>query len=228
MTREEAISIMNVIIHMLEPQYDNDRVEEAVDMAIESLELEPCEELFDDWHEAPSYAMTLEQAREAVHELRKENVKLRKEPCKDTISREAVLKEIPALWNSNGGKDYCMETLRDFITELPSVTPTRNEWIPVSERLPKCEQKVLVLVLSHNNTYTITTGMYEDGSMSECDSVWNWEDVEFEKWDDENDCGIVPEGWYEYHEFNPDGVLNYAIYGKVVAWMPLPEGGENK
>lgn len=28
---------------------------------------------------------------------------------------------------------------------------------------------------------------------------------------------------YEYHEFNPDGVLNYAIYGKVVAWMPLPD-----
>lgn len=41
MTREEAISIMNVIIHMLEPQYDNDRVEEAVDMAIKALEQEP-------------------------------------------------------------------------------------------------------------------------------------------------------------------------------------------
>jgi hypothetical protein len=40
MTREEAISIMNVIIHMLEPQYDNDRVEEAVDMAIKALEQE--------------------------------------------------------------------------------------------------------------------------------------------------------------------------------------------
>lgn len=44
MTREEAISIMNVIIHMLEPQYDNDRVEEAVDMAIKALEQEPCED----------------------------------------------------------------------------------------------------------------------------------------------------------------------------------------
>jgi hypothetical protein len=41
MTREEAISIINVIIHMLEPQYDNDRVEEAVDMAIKALEQEP-------------------------------------------------------------------------------------------------------------------------------------------------------------------------------------------
>lgn len=37
-TREDAISIMNVIVHMLEPQYDTDRVEDAVAMATEALE----------------------------------------------------------------------------------------------------------------------------------------------------------------------------------------------
>lgn len=41
MTREEAISIMNVIIHMLEAQYDTDRIEDAVEMAIKALEQEP-------------------------------------------------------------------------------------------------------------------------------------------------------------------------------------------
>lgn len=41
MTREDAISILNVIVHMLEPKYDTDRVEDAVDMAIKSLEQEP-------------------------------------------------------------------------------------------------------------------------------------------------------------------------------------------
>ena len=41
MNREEAISIMNVIVHMLEPQYDTDRIEDAVDMAIKALEQEP-------------------------------------------------------------------------------------------------------------------------------------------------------------------------------------------
>ena len=44
MTREEAISIMNVIVHMLVPQYDTDRIEDAVDMAINALEIEPCED----------------------------------------------------------------------------------------------------------------------------------------------------------------------------------------
>ena len=41
MTRDEAISIMNVIVHMLEPQYDTDRIEEAVEMAIKALEQQP-------------------------------------------------------------------------------------------------------------------------------------------------------------------------------------------
>ena len=34
---DEAISVMNVIVHMLEPQYDTDRIEEAVEMAIKAL-----------------------------------------------------------------------------------------------------------------------------------------------------------------------------------------------
>ncbi len=65
-----------------------------------------------------------------IHTLVKENDELQTEigrlrqvmeqtSCKDTISREAVLKEIPVLWNSNGDKDYCMESLRDFVAELP-------------------------------------------------------------------------------------------------------------
>ena len=55
---------------------------------------------------------------------------LEQEPCEDAVSRQVVLKEIPVLWNGNGDKDYCMETLRDFVTELPPVTPTRKhgEW----------------------------------------------------------------------------------------------------
>ena len=41
MTTGEAISIMNVIVHMLEPQYDTDRIEDAVEMAIKALEQQP-------------------------------------------------------------------------------------------------------------------------------------------------------------------------------------------
>ena len=44
MTREDAINLMKVIVHMLEEKYDTDRVEDAVDMAINALEQEPCED----------------------------------------------------------------------------------------------------------------------------------------------------------------------------------------
>ena len=45
MTSDEAIGIMNVIVHMLEPQYDTDRIEDAVEMAIKALEQQPCEDV---------------------------------------------------------------------------------------------------------------------------------------------------------------------------------------
>lgn len=46
MTRDEAIDIMKVVIHMLDDDYD-DRVEIAIQMAIEALQAEPvCEHFY--------------------------------------------------------------------------------------------------------------------------------------------------------------------------------------
>ena len=42
MNRTEAIDIMKVIVHMLEKKYDTDRVEDAVDIAIKSIEQVGC------------------------------------------------------------------------------------------------------------------------------------------------------------------------------------------
>lgn len=91
-------------------------------------------------------------------------------------------------------------------------------WISVSERLPECEEEVLILTERN----TITTAMHEDGKMPEEDSMWNWYEVEF-NYDEENGVYYVPEGWWEYRHFNPDDVYNNAIDEKVIAWQPLPE-----
>ena len=40
---------------------------------------------------------------------------------------------------------------------------------------------------------------------------------------EENECRIIPKGWWEYRHFNPDEVYNNVVDEKVVAWMPLPE-----
>lgn len=101
-----------------------------------------------------------------------------------------------------------------------------SRWIPCSERLPEVEKEVLICAVStgcDGKEYkTITTALYEDGTVSEVNSCWVWMDIDGE-WDEENDCLIIPKGWWEYRHFNPDEVYNNVIDKKVVAWMPLPE-----
>lgn len=101
-----------------------------------------------------------------------------------------------------------------------------KNWISVKERLPEVEKEVLICAVSKRSDgkeyKTITTALYEDGTVSEVNSCWVWMDIDGE-WDEENDCRIIPKGWWEYRHFNPDEVYNNVIDEKVVAWMPLPE-----
>ena len=121
------------------------------------------------------------------------------------------------------------------ITDIPAVETKQGGWIPCSEGKPKCEQEVLVCTekkLLGENAYIdsiITPAIYEDGTMPEDESMWSWNDMDFDEWDDENDCGIIPEGWWENRHFNRDDDYNNPIDRKVVAWMPLPEpyAGDN-
>ena len=94
----------------------------------------------------------------------------------------------------------------------------RNRWVPVRERLPLCEEEVLILTKDD----TITTAMYEDGKMPEEISMWVWYDLKH-NYDKESGIYYVPEGWFEYRHFNPDDVYNNVVDEEVIAWMPLPE-----
>ena len=42
--------------------------------------------------------------------------KMQEEPCEDAVSRKAVLEEMPKIC-----RDYCIEKLKEFVTELPPV-----------------------------------------------------------------------------------------------------------
>lgn len=98
-------------------------------------------------------------------------------------------------------------------------------WIPCSERLPDVETEVLIHAKRkfRDGSFKdiITTAMYEDGTVRENDSSWWWEDVDGE-WDEEEDCLIIPEGWWENKHYNPDCILNNAVDDEVIEWMPLP------
>lgn len=101
-----------------------------------------------------------------------------------------------------------------------------NGWIPCSEKMPPVETDVLILAKRKfkggDFKYITTTAMYEDGTVSECNSCWYWYDIEG-KFDEENDCYIIPEGWWENKHYNPDECYNNEVDDEVIAWQPLPE-----
>ena len=101
-----------------------------------------------------------------------------------------------------------------------------NDWIPCSVAMPLVETEVFIVAKRKYRggevRYITTTAMYEDGTVLENDSCWRWKDIDGE-WDEENDCYIIPEGWWENRHYNPDEVYNNVIDDEVVAWQPLPQ-----
>ena len=101
-----------------------------------------------------------------------------------------------------------------------------NGWIPCSEKMPPVETEVFILARRKfkdgSYSYTTTMAMYEDGTVSECDSCWMWEDIDGE-YDEENDCYILPEGWWESRKYNTMDAHNFEVDDEVIAWQPLPE-----
>ncbi|MCQ2499783.1 MAG: hypothetical protein MJ117_00380 [Lachnospiraceae bacterium] len=82
-----------------------------------------------------------------------------------------------------------------------------------------CERKLLPRKLYKNSKpiQIRTHAFYEDGTILENDSVWNWEDIDGE-YNEEEDCYVVPEGWWEYRHYNPDEVYNNVIDDIIIAW----------
>lgn len=111
------------------------------------------------------------------------------------------------------------------IANAPTIEPY-GKWIPCSERLPKVETEVWITAKRRYSDGTVryitTTAIYEDGTMLEEDSEWFWHDLDGE-YDEEHDCYIIPEGWWEYRHYHRDEEYDNLVDDEVIAWMPLPE-----
>lgn len=99
------------------------------------------------------------------------------------------------------------------------------EWISVKDMMPDIEEEVLVFVKNANGYNTITTAMYEDGTITMGESVWSWNNDCYGcfDYDEEKDDYFVPESWWEYRHYNGDDVYNNQIDGDVTHWMKLPK-----
>lgn len=96
------------------------------------------------------------------------------------------------------------------------------EWRNPETDPPKVETEVLVLV-DCGKGYCITTAFYEDGTVSQYGSLWQWEDVDdYGIYDEEEGLYRLAKGWWEYRHFTPEDALECPIDKPVVGWMPLP------
>lgn len=99
--------------------------------------LQRCE----DWYDVPSDEMTLEQARQAVKDLRKKLAeRLEQESCDDCINRQAAIDTIES-WLScddyNETERHIMRAMQSVLYDLPSVTPEEKtgHWIDEADNI---------------------------------------------------------------------------------------------
>lgn len=126
----------------------------------------------------------------------------------------------------------CADTIEELSAKLAVANMERSTayynggWIPCSERLPKPEEEVIIHAKRKcrgGDTHDIIAmAMYEDGTIREHDSTWSWYDLDGD-WDEEEDCYIIPEGWWENNKYRRDEDYNNPVDDEVIAWMSLPE-----
>lgn len=120
--------------------------------------------------------------------------------------------------------EMLIETADSLLKDVPSdpIHEAFFEWRNPETDPPKVETEVLVLV-DCGKGYCITTAFYEDGTVSQYESLWQWEDVDdYGIYDEEEDLYRLPKGWWEYRHFTPEDALECPIGKPVVGWMPLP------
>lgn len=113
-----------------------------------------------------------------------------------------------------------------YIQQLEAQIP---RWIPVEERLPEVEKRVLLLTerkseFSGKIYPNITCGFYEDGKMNTENSKAYWDVYELDlEYNEELDAYLVPEGWVEECLEERDEITCMVLGYKVTHWMPIPE-----
>ena len=141
MTREEAIDMLEWGRPFDNDDYRTlDMFDEAIDMAIEALKQEPCE---------------------------------------NAISRADVKKYLSAP-DANGDRVI----YEDDLDLLPPINPQEPKWIPISEKLPKDNSRVLVTVQVENREPKVRSGYYYKNGHFHIDNGDSWEskDKELVAW----------------------------------------------
>lgn len=152
----------------------------------------------------------------------------------DLISRKAAVEAIEETdWyhinkdgvlvrGANSAEDLPLFIAEDVFEALRFVTPAKQQWIPVTERLPESGKHVLVACECRSDGSVI--GKYVcDGYYAAAKTITGGcgDDCATE-YDEEDDEYYLLEGWYEVIK-NWDDYNSIVIPNFVTHWMPLPE-----
>ena len=121
-------------------------------------------------------------------------------------------------------EECCYKDALNSVDDAPTIDPETLQptWRNPETDPPKVETEVLVLV-DCGKGYCITTAFYEDGTVSQYESLWQWEDVDdYGIYDEEEGLYRLAKGWWEYRHFTPEDAQGCPIDKPVVGWMPLP------
>ena len=110
----------------------------------------------------------------------------------------------------------------------------KDRWISVNDRMPDLDKRVQINYRRHSDfngkDYDIQTyAVYEDGTLPVNDSNWigNEDDWMYDvnaKFDEESDCYLIPEGWYEVLTGTESEYVCLLGSNEIVThWMPSPE-----
>ena len=139
------------------------------------------------------------------------------------IDRDQLLKHEVMIINKGNAAFHGVPSSLIETAPVIDIKNLQPVWRDPETDPPKVETEVLVLV-DCGKGYCITTAFYEDGTVSQYESLWQWEDVDdYGIYDEEEDLYRLKKGWWEYRHFTPDDALECPIDKPVVGWMPLPE-----
>ena len=99
-------------------------------------------------------------------------------------------------------KEVQNEDIANFCRDLGLVREAleQQRWIPCSERMPEPETEVLALCRRGGVSF-VCPAMYEDGTIIQSESIWNWNEIEgYGLYSEEADDWYIPEGWWEYRQ----------------------------
>lgn len=139
----------------------------------------------------------------------------------DKQIRDEAMRQV--MWKAGNTNNDVTRYIADAVANQVVRDENGAGWIPVSERLPKCEKEVEVTVERHLPTKTIyltCRAMYEDGTIWQQDSGFNWENFDDCKYDEERDDWKVPEGWFESVSYAEECAT---IDDCVIAWREIGE-----